>query len=122
MRLPLLFAALLLATPVAAENVAAERSDLAASAVGTAVAVNISYTINAPLTATVPEEIAAEERQYIRMLYQRATRECEDLMATIAAACQITGLNVSTQVTRNPGQIATIYVTSNVTLQIALRK
>ena len=86
------------------------------------VSVNISYTINAPLTALTPEAVTAEDRQYRKAMYERAAGECEDLVATIAESCQLTNIGVSTQVNRYPGQPATIYVSTNVTMQVALKK
>jgi hypothetical protein len=116
MRLALLCAALMTAPAIAEE-----------SAVTTVVppgpvSVNISYTINAPLTAMTPEAVTAEDRQYRKAMYERASGECADLLATIAASCQLTNIGVSTQVNRYPGQPATIYVSTNVTMQIALKK
>jgi ABC-type transport system substrate-binding protein len=117
MRPALLSAVALLTVPAHAEDTA--RLSIAAPG---PVNVNISYTINAPLTASTPEAATAEDREYRKALYRRAAGECEDLLATIAASCQITNIGVSSQVNRYPGQPATIYVSTNVTMQIALKQ
>jgi hypothetical protein len=54
-------------------------------------------------------------------MYERAARECDDLKATIALACQITGINVSTQITRNPGTPSQVYVSANVQMQVTVK-
>jgi hypothetical protein len=116
MRLAFISALALLAVPASGEDVAKQ-----VAATPGPVSVNISYTINAPLVATTPDAVTAEDRQYRKAMYERAAGECEDLLATIAASCQITNIGVSTQVNRYPGQPATIYVSTNVTMQIALK-
>jgi hypothetical protein len=96
------------------------------TAVGTAmpggpVAVNVSYAINETILSTAPEALAALDAAHRKTLMLRAEGECAGFLATIATDCAVTGINISTQVNSYPGQPPTLYVNSNVTLQITLR-
>ncbi|MGL4235528.1 hypothetical protein [Tabrizicola sp.] len=82
---------------------------------------NTSISINAPLTATDRAGKAAEEEAYRKDLYQRSVGECVTLMDTIATKCEVTSVNVSTQINSNPGQPDYLYATSNITMQVELK-
>ena len=66
-------------------------------------------------------EISRQEKDLKRAMYERAARECADMLASVAIACSITGINVSTQINRSYGQPTNIYVNSSVTMQVKLK-
>jgi hypothetical protein len=82
---------------------------------------NTSISINLPLAATDPAGKQAEEDAYRKDLYQRAVNECGVLLESIARQCEITSVNVSTQINGNPGQADYLYASANVTLQVELK-
>ena len=88
---------------------------------GGPVAVNVSYAINETILSTEPEALAALDATHRKTLMLRAEGECAAFLATIATDCAVSGISISTQVNSYPGQPPTLYVNSNVTLQIALR-
>jgi hypothetical protein len=105
-----------------AQSALAEDAALTAPSVpGGPVTVNVSYAINETIQSMEPEAIAAMDQAHRRTLMLRAKAECADFLATIAGDCAVTSINISTQVNSYPGQPPTLYVTSNVTLQITLR-
>jgi hypothetical protein len=110
----LLFLAALVSCPALAD-------DMAAVPPGGPVAVNVSYAINETILSTAPEALAAMDAGHRNTMMQRAEAECAGFLATIATDCAVTGINISTQVNSYPGQPPTLYVNSNVTLQITLR-
>ena len=92
----------------------------AAQAASQAIQANASFS--AQIAAAESEtEITEQEKSLKRAMYERAARECDDLRATIALTCSISGINVSTQINRNYGQPPTIYVNSSVTMQVTLK-
>lgn len=82
--------------------------------------VNASYSLQIPATDD-EKAVSDQEKALKRSMYERAARECDDLKATIARTCQITNINVSTQLNRNPGSPAQIYVSTNVQMQITAK-
>lgn len=117
-RFALVTLATCLAAPVMAEDIAA----VVGAIPGGPVAVNVSYAINEPISSTEPAALAAVDAAYRKSLLLRAEGECTEFLATIATDCAVTGISISTQVNSYPSQAPTLYVTSNVTLQITLRK
>ena len=85
------------------------------------VQVGASYNIQAAIAGTTDADIAAQEHRLKRAMYERGARECAELLATIARNCAITGINVSTQINQTYGQPQTIYVNSNVNMQVTLK-
>jgi hypothetical protein len=85
------------------------------------VSVSVAYSLNLPLSEGAVLVDAANNRAYRRSLYQKAEEECADFLATIAKACSITNINVSTAENRYVGQPATLYVSVNVSMQIELK-
>ena len=114
------FAALALA--LTAAPAFAESNTMALSATGP-VSVNVSYNLQLPAGPgpDTTELLSSVERNARKSMYTLAAKECEDLLATIASSCQITAINVSTQINRYPGQMPTLYISSNVSMQIALK-
>lgn len=114
-RLARLPAALSLAASVAGAQETATPSGMAG------VAFNTSISLNLPLTASDPAAKLAEEEGHRKDLYARSVRECAILLETIATACAITGVSVSSQINSNPGQPDYLYVSSNITMQVDLK-
>ena len=88
---------------------------------GPAIWVNTSYSVQVPVSGETDAQITDQEKSLKRSMYERAARECDDLKATIALTCQITSINVSTQITRNPGTPSQIYVSANVQMQVTVK-
>jgi hypothetical protein len=105
-----------LAGPALADEAATVPSGMAGG-----ISVSSSYSVNAPVTGAGQAAMDAEEREYRRAMYSRATTECEDLLATIAANCALTSISVSSQVNAYPGQPPTLYVSVSVTAQVELK-
>ena len=121
MRSMVLVLTLALGTGIAwAEDVATTMSTSPAVATS-GVFVNSSIGLNVPLTGADRTARQAEEDAYRRDLYTRSAEECRVLLDSIAKACAITAINVSTQINSNPGQPDYLYVSSNITLQIDLK-
>ncbi len=105
----------------------ARAEDLATTATpGQAVAasgimVNSSISLNLPLLAADRAARQEEEESHRRDLYTRALRECAVLLDSIARACTITAVSVSTQVNSNPGQADYLYATANIGMQVELK-
>ena len=92
-----------------------------AYAAGPAIWMNTSYSLQMPADADTDTRITEQEKTLKRSMYERAARECEDLKATIAQTCQLTSINVSTQINRNPGTPTQIYVSTNVQMQVTIK-
>ncbi len=88
---------------------------------GQAVQANASFSAQIVAASDNDAEITQQEKNLKRAMYERAARECADIMASVAISCSITGINVSTQINRNYGQPPTIYVNSSVTMQVTLK-
>lgn len=88
---------------------------------GGPVSVNISYAVNENLVPSDPAALAKLDADHRAAMLKRASGECATLLATIATDCAVTAISISTQVNSYPGQPPTLYVNSNVTLQITLK-
>lgn len=82
---------------------------------------NTSFSINAPMTATDAAGKVAEEDAYRSSLYARSSAECDLLLTTIAATCEVTSVNVSTQLSATPGQPDYLYASASVTMTVELK-
>jgi hypothetical protein len=107
------FAAFALATALAATP---------ALAAGQTIQVNASFNSQIVVTDDNEAKMAEQEKTLKRAMYERAARECDDMRATIALTCTITNISVSTSINRNYGQPPSIYVNSNVSLQVTLKQ
>jgi hypothetical protein len=101
----------------------AEAEDTAATAGGGSAGImfNTSISLNLPLLAADRAGTLAEEEVHRKDLYTRSVRECAILLESIAAACTITGISVSSQINSNPGQADYLYVSSNISMQVELK-
>ncbi|NJM83546.1 MAG: hypothetical protein HC844_14665 [Tabrizicola sp.] len=97
MRHLLLAATLAVAQPALGQEVVS--SDAAGA---TSLSINTSFSINAPMVASDPEGIAAEDKAYREEMYRRSVTECDILLASLAKSCSIVSVSVTTQVNRNP--------------------
>lgn len=93
----------------------------AAQAEDSTVQISASYNVQAPIAGTTESDLVAQEHRLKRAMYERGARECAELLATIARSCAITGINVSTQINQTYGQPQTIYLNSNVNMQVTLK-
>lgn len=93
-----------------------------AFAAGQTVQVNASFNSQIIVIEDNETKILEQEKILKRAMYERASRECDDMRATIALTCSITGISVSTSINRSYGQPPSIYVNSNVTLQVTLKQ
>lgn len=92
-----------------------------ALAAGQTIQATASFSAQIVAAADNDTEITQQEKNLKRAMYDRAARECTDIMASVAISCSITGINVSTQATRNYGQPPAIYVNSSVTMEVRLK-
>jgi hypothetical protein len=113
----LALAAACLTFPVLAEGITAATPSIP----GGPVSVNISYAVNENLVTTEPTALAARDTAHREAMLKRANAECATLLATIATDCVVSAINISTQVNSYPGQPPTLYVNSNVGLQVTLK-
>jgi hypothetical protein len=118
---PALLAAALVAAALALPG-SAEDMTAASTTSGGPVAVSVSYSINENMTSTAPEAVAEVDARHRKALLLRAEGECEAFLATIATDCAVSSISLATQLNSYPGQPPTIYVSSTVTLQIAMRE
>ncbi len=92
-----------------------------ATAGSEAIQANASFSAQIVVAIDDDVKITEQEKNLKRAMYQRSAGECTDILASIATSCSITGISVSTQVNRTYGQPPTIYVNSNVTMQVTLK-
>ena len=115
------FTPALLLSVLAVPALAQEQTDEFMGGDMSGVVFNTSFSINAPMTAVDAAGKIAEEDAYRASLYVRSSDECELVLATIAATCEVTSVNVSTQVSASPGQPDYLYASANVTMQVELK-
>jgi hypothetical protein len=116
MRVGVIAALMLSATGAFGQDAASEEAAMAGG-----VAVSTSYNISAPMTSAGATDQDAEDRAYRVQMYKKSAAECADLLATIAKSCTITGISVSTQINRAPGQPDSMYATGSVTMQVEMK-
>jgi hypothetical protein len=105
--------------------VAASAQETAAAADGgmgvAGIMFNTSIGVNVYMASSDPEASQVEEDGYRRSLYQRSINECAILLESVAKACEVTSVSISTQINSNPGQPDYLYATSNITMQVELK-
>ncbi len=94
---------------------------LAPAHAGQTIQANANYSMTVMVAAEDDAAMSAQEQKLKRSLYERAARECGDLIATIALACTITNISVSTQINRNYGQPPQVYANASVAMQVTLK-
>lgn len=110
-----------LKTVVAAALALAMLVPINAAHAGQTIQANASYSMTVMVASDDDAAMAGQEQKIKRSLYERAARECGDLLATIALTCSITNINVSTQINHNYGQPPQIYANANVAMQVTLK-
>ncbi len=94
---------------------------LGAAGASQTIQANASYSVTVMVTTEDDAATAGQEQKIKRSLYERASHECGDLLATIALTCTITNISVSTQINRNYGQPPQVYANANVAMQVTLK-
>ena len=97
-------------------------SSLPAAAAGQTIQASASFNAQVLVLEDNEAKMLEQEKALKRDTYERASRECDDLRATIALTCSITNISVSTSINRNYGQPPSIYVNSSVTMQVTLKQ
>jgi len=88
---------------------------------GQTIQANANYSMTVMVTDDEDLAMTEQEKKIKRALYERAARECGDLLATIALTCSITNISVSTNINRNYGQPPQVYANASVAMQVTLK-
>lgn len=112
---------LLLALTLAVAPANAQETAAAAGGSSAGILFNTSISLNLPLLAADRAGRQAEEEAHRKELYARSVRECAILLDSIASACTITGINLSSQTNSTPGQADYLYVSSSISMQVELK-
>lgn len=121
MRAMVLTLALALGSGFARAEEVASTTTTGTPVAATGIMVTSSLSLNLPLAGADRAARQAEEDAYRRDLYTRSADECQVLLDSIAKSCAITAINLSTQINSNPGQPEYLYVSSSITMQVALK-
>ena len=92
-----------------------------AVAAGETIQVNSSFNAQILVANETEPQIQEQERSLKQSMYERATRECELLRASIALSCRITSIGVSTQFNRSHGNPPTFYINANISMEVTLK-
>ena len=92
-----------------------------AVAAGDTIQVNSSFNAQILVANETEPQIQEQERSLKQSMYERATRECELLRASIALSCRITSIGVSTQFNRSHGNPPTFYINANISMEVTLK-
>lgn len=86
------------------------------------VSVNVSFNMQMPLADMSDKTMADTQKRGRIFVYNMAKQECETLLETIAATCQLSNLSVSAQVrNQNNNNPVTIYLNGNARYMITLK-
>lgn len=99
----------------------ATAQETAAASAPAGVDISTSFSYNVPLLGLDAAAKRAEEDRYRQDLTERSAKECAMLLATVAASCAITSMNVSVQVNANPGQPDYLYASATVTMRAEMK-
>ena len=84
--------------------------------------VNVTFTMELPLPDESEEALADTQKAGRTLIYKSASDECAVLEETIAAACRLRSLNVSTKVRRQKGQMpALVFLNGRAQFAISLK-
>ena len=98
-----------------------EARSLAAPA-SAVVNINVSFDMQMPLAGDDMTTLSDAQIRGRKMIYRQAVTECPVLLDTIAAACRLTRLNVSTRVNRQKAhQDQILHLNGNAQFAITLR-
>ena len=112
MRIPLLAAAVLCSIPglAAADDKPLKRS----------VDVAVNYSFSAPISAT--DDVIKQQAASRKFAYEIAGQECEVLLATLAAECRISRINVNSSQQRSGAAIEPVQINANVVYSIDIKQ
>ena len=86
------------------------------------VTVNVSFSTQVPLADFSEETLAASQKSGRSFIYRLARDECAVLKSIIAETCQLTSLNVSTQIQRhNQQNPVMLYINGNAIFSVGLK-
>ena len=83
--------------------------------------VSVSFNSQTPLTETNDKAIAAIQKMGRKLIYKMAREECATLRNTIAETCQLTNLNVSSQLRHQHNQPNSLYINGSAQFSITLK-
>jgi hypothetical protein len=83
--------------------------------------VRVQYSIRMPLKSddTTAQSDAMEQGR--KTLYQARGSECALIISTIASSCRLEGLNVQSNVVRQPGRDQAVNLSANARLKVVLK-
>ncbi|HSR55341.1 MAG TPA: hypothetical protein VLN73_03805 [Alphaproteobacteria bacterium] len=89
---------------------------------GGTVNVNVNFNSQLPLADMSDETLAAVQKRGRVFVYNMASEECENLLATIAESCRLTSLSVSAQVrNQNNNKPNFVYLNGSARYMITLK-
>ncbi len=83
--------------------------------------VSVSFNSQTPLSETNDKAVAAIQKMGRKLIYKMAREECETLQQTIAEACQLTNLNVTTQLRHQRNRPNSLYINGSAQFSITLK-
>jgi hypothetical protein len=87
------------------------------------VSVSVNFSTQVPLPDLSEEAITASQKSSRIALYRLARDECAVMKTVIAEACQLTNMNISTQIQNHNNQNpVTLYVNGNANFTISLKE
>jgi len=85
------------------------------------VLVSISYQINMPIAENATPEQDSLAQRGRRIIYQRARRECVDLLEILASSCRLKTLNVSGRHRYNRRQPGVVIISGSARYEVVLK-
>ena len=84
--------------------------------------VSVSFNTQVPLPDLSEQALADSQKSGRLSLYRLARDECDVMKTVIAEACQLTNINISTQIQNyNNGQPVMLYLNGNANFMIGLK-
>ncbi len=84
--------------------------------------VSVSFNSQTPLAETNDKAVAAIQKMGRKLIYRMAQEECKTLRSTIAQSCQLTNLNVTTQLRHQHNRPNSLYINGSAQFSITLKK
>ncbi|MEM8646174.1 MAG: hypothetical protein AAGF86_07500, partial [Pseudomonadota bacterium] len=84
--------------------------------------VSVSFNSQSPLAETNEKAVAAIQKMGRKLIYKMAQEECETLRNTIAESCQLTNLNVTTQLRHHHNRPNSLYINGSAQFSITLKE
>ncbi|MEM8689745.1 MAG: hypothetical protein AAGF81_20650 [Pseudomonadota bacterium] len=83
--------------------------------------VSVSFNSQTPMTETNDRAVAAIQKMGRKLIYKMAREECETLRNTIAQSCQLTNLNVTSQLRHQHNRPNSLYINGSAQFSITLK-